>query len=168
MTKEQKFLLLVVLIVAGASVTYYYKHTEVAPPTAETSVVTTETGNTATTGTTPPSATATNTPPTTTKPPVRSFSTDVTYPVPEEGRETIHVTVSLSAGTIEDITFSYDTPTKRESKERIGSFERAFQAMSFKGKKLSEISLSRLGGSSLTTHAFMEAIGKLNKEASNG
>ena len=167
MTKEQKFLLLVVLIVARASVTYYYKHTEVTAPPAETPVVTTETGVTATTGNTPPTTTSTNTP-TNTKPPVRSFSTDVTYPVPEEGRETIHVTVSLSAGTIEDIIFSYDTPTKRESKERIGSFERAFQAMSFKGKKLSEISLSRLGGSSLTTNAFMEAVGKLNKEASNG
>ncbi len=150
MTKEQKFLLLIVLIIAGASVTYYYVESNPkATPAQET--------------------TSTNTTPSTTaETPAKSFSADVTYVTPEEGHETIHVTMNLSGDIINDITFSYDTPKKRESKENITNFERAFKAMSFKGTKLPALSLSRTGGASLTTGAFMEAVNKIRLQATNG
>ena len=157
MTKQQKFLLLVVLIVAGASVTYYY--TQSGSPS--------QTNGTQTTNTQTPSQTETQTPPQN-QIPARSFSSDVTYPTPEEGKETIHVTISLSGDTINDITFTADPAKKTESRENIASFQRAFSAMSFKGKKISDISLARVGGASLTTNAFMEALGKIKTQATNG
>jgi uncharacterized protein (UPF0333 family) len=153
MTKEQKFLLLVVLIIAGASVAYYYTQsgTKVTAPVTSTQTPTTTAGN-----------------PTPVPIPSHSFSTDITYVTPEEGSETIHVTMSLSGDTINDISFTYDTPTKRQTKEYTASFERALTAMSLKGTKLSALSLSRTGGASLTTGAFMEAVAKIRTQATNG
>jgi uncharacterized protein (UPF0333 family) len=157
MTKEQKFLLLVVLIIAGASVTYYY--TQSGTPTSGTTQQTTATTQTTTTN---EQAVAQN------QIPAHSYSADVTYVTPEEGSEVIHVTINLSGDTINDITFTADPAKKRESKENIANFQRAFTALSFKGKKLSDVSLSRIGGASLTTNAFMEAVGKIKAEVSNG
>lgn len=152
MTKEQKFLLLIVLIIAGASVTYYYVESN---PAKNTPTPVTSTDNQPST----PSATETQ---------AKSFSADVTYVTPEEGRETIHVIMNLSGETINDITFSYDVPKKRESKENIANFERAFKALSFKGTKLPALSLPRTGGASLTTKAFNEAVDKIRLQAING
>jgi uncharacterized protein (UPF0333 family) len=157
MTKEQKFLLLIVLIVAGASVTYYYKNAtpDVTAPQSQVTPVKTPTTNVVTTPT--PTTTAT----------AHSFSSDVTYPVPENGSETIHVTVSLLGDTIQDVTFTYDTPRKSESRANIKNFERALPGMSLKGQKLSGVSLSRVGGASLTTNAFMQAISNIRTDAKN-
>jgi uncharacterized protein (UPF0333 family) len=149
MTKEQKFLLLIVLIIAGASVTYYYVESN---PAKNTPTPVTSTDN-------QPSATETQ---------AKSFSADVTYVTPEEGRETIHVIMNLSGETINDITFTYDVPKKRESKENIANFERAFKALSFKGTKLPALSLPRTGGASLTTKAFNDAVDKIRLQAING
>jgi uncharacterized protein with FMN-binding domain len=150
MTKEQKFLLLAVLIIAGASTAFYYTQSSPVP----TAVVPT-----------PTQPTTTNQNPSI---PARSFSVDTTYATPEDGHETIHVTISLSGDTIQDIAFSYDTPNKRESKENITNFERAFNDLSLKGKSLAGVSLSRIGGASLTTNAFMEAVGKIRLQSTNG
>ncbi len=156
MTKEQKFFLLVVLIVAGASVTYYYKSTDVVPTSA---VGATTTSFASSSGTTPtPLADI----------PAHSFSSEITYPTPEDGKEKIYVTISLKAGIIDDVTFTYDTPLKTEAKNYISNFEKALPSLTLKGKKLTEVSLSRVGGASLTTDAFMEAVGKINAQASNG
>lgn len=187
MTKEQKFLLLVVLIIAGASVAYYYTQSgqKVAAQAPVTTTGTPASGNQApseTPSSVSPSTTVVVQVPTTTvalkTPPIRkpvpvqipshSFSSDVTYITPEDGSGTIHVTMSLSGDTINDITFTYNTPTKRESKEYLASFERSLATMSLKGTKLSALSLSRTGGASLTTGAFMEAIAKIRTQATNG
>ena len=152
MTKEQKFLLLVVLIIAGASVAYYYVESDPRKMTAT------------------PATTAKETPPVTqtVENQPKSFSTDVTYTTPEEGHETIHIVMNLTGEIINDITFTYDAPKKRESKENIANFERAFKALSFKGTKLPALSRSRTGGASLTTKAFNDAVDKIRLQASNG
>jgi hypothetical protein len=159
MTKQQKFLLLVVLIIAGASVTYYYNQT---PAVAPTDTTTPQAQVPATIPTTPTGGTPVS------QIPAHSFSSDVTYQTPENGSETIHVTVSLTGDIINDISFTYDAPKKRESKQYIASFEKSFSASSLKGTKLSDLSLSRIGGASLTTGAFMQAISKIRTDSTNG
>lgn len=142
MTKEQKFLLLAVLIVAGIGVTYYVTQNK------------TEGGVTNTT--------------TTTQVAVKSYLADISYKVPDEHSETIHVKLTLTDGLISDISFSSDKPDNIASQENIDAFTQAFQnGAALKGKKLSEVSVVRLGGSSLTSAAFMEAIGKIRAQ-SNG
>lgn len=140
MSKEQKFLLLVVLLVVGAGAVYYVKNSDsLSQGTGGTSV----------------KQVAQN---------VKSYAKDVTYSVPGDQTETIHVTVSLVDGAISDVAFSYNKPGNEESEEQIGHFEKALKGMSLTGKKLSEVSLSRVGGASLTTNAFMEAVTKIKTD----
>ena len=139
MSKEQKFLLLVVLLVVGAGAVYYVKNTDSLSQTSGTSV----------------QQVAQN---------VKSYTKDVTYPVPGDQVETIHVTVSLVDGVISDVAFSYNKPGNEESEEKIKHFEKALKSVSLTGKKLSEVSLSRVGGASLTTNAFMEAVTKIKTD----
>lgn len=153
MTKEQKFLLLIVLIVAGASVTYYVNdkksaQMEVTPVTQEVKVET---------NTNPITQIESNTQTSTAK----KYLSTVNYNVPEEKVETIHVGITLKDGLIEDISFSYDTPKEDESVYNLGNFEKALATTNLKGKKLEEISFSRLGGASLTTGAFMKAVAEI-------
>lgn len=157
MTKEQKFLLLIVLIIAGASVTYYYTQSG-TPVSSDTPVTQGTPAAQDPTPTTPVNPVVTS----------QKYSTDVTYNTPEEGKETIHVAITMKDTVIENIAFTYDTPTKRESKFNITNFEKAFQASSFVGKKLTEVSVSRLGGASLTSGAFMEAIKNIDSQTKNG
>lgn len=141
MTKQQSFLLLAVLIIVGGGAGYYF-----------------------TQGNKSAQAPAATTPQIVTK----SYSSDVTYDVPTEKKETLHVAVTLENGIISDLKFTTDVPDNIASKENIEAFQQAFAAMSFKGKKLSEVSVTRLGGASLTSNAFMQAIGKISAQANNG
>ncbi len=137
MTKQQKILLLIVLVVAGASVTYYYTQSN--------------------------SSSSQNNKQVQTLPKV--YSTDVTYKVPSDKTETIHVKITLSGESISDVVFTTDTPNNPASKENIDEFMAAFNnGAAIKGKKLSEVSLTRVGGASLTTGAFMEAVNKIKSQ----
>lgn len=140
MTKEQKFLLLVVLIVIGAGATYYV--TSNKGPAAQ--------------GTTPSAQVADV---------VKSYTSNITYPVPTEKKETLHVSITLKNGIIDDVTFSYDKPDNVASQENLTAFQDAFKGITLKGKKLADVSLSRVGGSSLTTDAFMKAIAEIRTKA---
>lgn len=143
MTKEQKFLLLAVLIVAGVGVTYYVTHNKTEGPTPTTAT----------------------TPVTTKQAVIKSYQADVPYTIPNGKSETIHVGITLTDGVISDITFSTEAPGNPASKENIDAFTAAFQnGAALKGKKLSEVSVVRVGGASLTSKAFMEAVTKISAQ----
>jgi uncharacterized protein (UPF0333 family) len=138
MTKQQSFLLLAVLVIVGGGAGYYFTQGKAAKAPEAAQVVT------------------------------KSYNADMTYAVPTDKKETLHLAVTLENGVITDFKFTTDTPDNIASKENIESFQQAFAAMSFKGKKLSEVSVSRLGGASLTSAAFMQAVAKISAQANNG
>ena len=140
MTKQQSFLLLAVLIIVGGGAGYYFTQKGSSAPTATT----------------------------TTQPVAKSYTADVPYIVPGDKTETVHLTATLEGGVISDLKFTTNTPDNPASKENIDAFTQAFAAMSFKGKKLSEVSIAHLGGASLTSNAFMKAIGQISAQANNG
>lgn len=169
MTKEQKFLLLIVLIIAGASVSYYYmSESKGTGGVQDTPKTITETPSQPQTNSTQPTGTPSQGQPSTATGEAKKYSVDITYPTPEESQETIHVMVTLKDGLIDDLTFTNDKPHKSESKFNITNFEKALSATTLKGKKLSEVSLSRVGGASLTTNAFMDAIKQIDTQSKNG
>lgn len=139
MTKQQSFLLLAVLIIVGGGAGYYFTQGDkTASAPAVEQVV------------------------------AKSYNADVTYDVPTEKKETLHVAVTLENGIISDLKFTTDVPDNIASKENIEAFQQALSAMSFKGQKLSEVSVSKVGGASLTSAAFMQAVGKIATQANNG
>jgi uncharacterized protein with FMN-binding domain len=140
MTKQQSFLLLAVLIIVGGGAGYYFTQgTPAVPPTPAVPQVV-----------------------------IKSYNADMTYDVPTEKKETLHLAITLENGAISDLKFTTDTPDNIASKENIESFEQALALMSFKGKKLSEISVAKVGGASLTSAAFMQAVSKISAQANNG
>ena len=44
----------------------------------------------------------------------------------------------------------------------LNAFNKALAGVNLKGQKVSEVSLSRIGGASLTTDAFMKAVAEIN------
>ncbi len=155
MIKEQKILLLLILLIGGAGAGFYVSNAKKSK--TETAAVTTPL----------PAATSVEANPTTT-PPVQvssalatTYSEDVTYLTPEEGRETIHVKLSVKEGVITDVSFNYDAPHKRESAYNLGNFEKALSSQGLIGKKVSKVLLSRVGGASLTTGAFNQALSQI-------
>lgn len=158
MTKEQKILLLFVLIIAGAGATYYVvqkpvsNEVVVVPVTKEVKVT--------------PSSPVVEVPPTSTtsvvkKPEATSktFKETTNYQVPENHSETIIVTTSIDAqGNITDITFAYNTPTNKESRQYLGKFDSAFNKSMVVGKNINSVNLARVGGASLTTGAFNKSL----------
>jgi len=161
MTKEQKILILLVLLVAGVGTTIYVSSgtkeiVETVPPTV-TSQAAPSTDTTKVDSPTTASV-PTNIPTSAPTSAERAIISDVVYDVPDRGTENIHVTVTLKDNLIKDVRFTFDPPTKRQSSEYLNSFSKALTTAGIKGKKISDVSLSRLGGASLTTTAFMKAL----------
>jgi hypothetical protein len=175
MSKEQKILLLFVILASGIGATVYVtqkKAVETSP--ADNSALPQTTTTTETTPKAVGTAPQQNTPVTTqpegsvSQQPVsqviaqpQKLSTSVTYPVPEEHTNTLSVTVVLSKGIITDVTFS-ENPTNGESREYYEKFTRSFNKSAVVGKTLKDVSLSRVGGASLTTKAFNDALSDLS------
>jgi hypothetical protein len=161
MTKEQKILLLLVLVACGAGATYYV--TQGNANTIETPAAVTDQPTVTT-----PTPVTTN-PATTTGGTVaagKTLTQTEVYAAPEGNSNQITVTVVLDQnGVISDVKFDYATPRDHQSKERLASFAAAFSPSMVLGKKLSDVSLSRVGGSSLTTKAFNKAIADLAAKA---
>lgn len=165
MTKEQKILTLLILLVAGGGAALYFttaKPSESISP-AKTEVATDSTQNQVNVPAQPSSpekvVETANTAPSTISIP---YTSEQTYSVPENSQEKIKVILVVKSGLIEDVTFSFDPPSKRESAEYLSSFKKALAKTDLKGKKVSDIKLSRVGGASLTTGAFMKAVDEIN------
>lgn len=91
------------------------------------------------------------------------YSSTISYSVPENGQNSISVKVTITSGKISDIedSISYDS---RESREYNDSFDSSIKG-EVVGKKLDQISLSGVGGASLTTEAFMQALSEISTAA---
>jgi hypothetical protein len=87
-----------------------------------------------------------------------TFTDTVSYKTLSGKEETIHVTVTLSNDTISNIKFTHDIPMSMTSSRYLDDFEASLDTPSLIGKKIGDISLSRIGGASLTTNAFMQAL----------
>jgi hypothetical protein len=159
MTKEQKILLLFVLAIAGGGAVYYVTQSGPATSGTDTAIVettTTQTGTkTPTTPTTPVPAAPGNTS-------TKTITETVSYSVPENHQEEMVVVATVdSNGTLIDVKVS-SVPTNKESRGYYGAFSNAFKPSLVTGKNISSISVSRIGGASLTTGAFNKALGNIS------
>ncbi|MEN9881130.1 MAG: hypothetical protein RLZZ308_313 [Candidatus Parcubacteria bacterium] len=165
MTKEQKILLLLVLAVSAAGATLYVSNQKdkvLSSVSAETEMVA-DTHNQITqpvqsspkeeAGTAQGSASATENQ----SAGNQKITQQITYSVPENHSNTLSVTVTLLDGVIVDVSFS-EQPTNKESKEYYEKFSRTFSNATVVGQPIGAVSLSRIGGASLTTKAFNEAL----------
>ncbi len=126
---------------------------------ADTAATTQTTQTTNTTATAAQTTTTTNTSPYTDG----TYTSSVTYSVPEGGSEQISVTATLEDGVVTALTISQDAD-KRESERYQSRFESSVDSLVI-GSDVSDISLSRVGGASLTTRAFNQAIQQIETQA---
>ncbi len=148
MTKQQKILLLLVLTAISSSLVYYVN-------TSDTDTIK---ENEAVAGTSSENKTQELVNETAAQE-RKTFSQTQSYKTPAGNDEIIYVSVTLNkSSVIEDITFSHDIPVKPISEKMLTSFKANFSKELVVGKKIDEVSLSRVGGASLTTNAFNEAL----------
>jgi hypothetical protein len=88
-----------------------------------------------------------------------TFTGQGTYLTPARTNHTIDVTLTVEAGvvTAADVVYDKGDGFSNPNQER---FDGAFEAEVI-GKPLSEISLSRVGGASLTSEAFNQAVAEI-------
>ena len=176
MTKQEKFLLLVVLVVSGVGATIYVQNTKKDQAAqnnfgVQEVVVENQNNNSDTVNNISDTETmagqgsaVSNTEQNSNSNMAASAKTlqsSVSYTTPEGHSETLSVVVTLQNGVISDISFS-EVPTNKESKEYYNKFSSKFSKSILIGKTLSEASIQRTGGASLTTAAFNAALKKLS------
>ena len=91
-----------------------------------------------------------------------TYTTNVSYQVPES-TETLGLTISVLNGTVTDVNVSL-SKNKGKSINYQNNFEKSYKQFVV-GKQLKDINLSRVGGASVTTKAFMDAIKAVQKQA---
>jgi peptidoglycan hydrolase-like protein with peptidoglycan-binding domain len=91
---------------------------------------------------------------------VKTVTTKVNFNTPG-GVNSLTLNVSGSAGVITDFTYSVQA-NDGTSKGYANSFSKSLSKSSIVGKSISNVSLSRVGGASLTTGAFMNALKSVN------
>lgn len=127
--------------------------------TSATTTGSTSNSNTSTTNT----STSTNSTTTVTMYKDGTYSNSQTYRVPEGHSNTISVKITLSGDVIKDLTVDSNY-NSRESERYVSGFESSIKSKVV-GKKISDVNLSIVGGASLTTDAFTEAISEIQSEA---
>lgn len=190
MSKEQKILLgilaLVGISVAGIYVELQKSQNQLAVTTVDTNS-STETNNMVATPASQPTTpavtqavTSTNlpvqtvsqkiqiktTPAQTVAQPISSaktVSTTVRFNVPEGHSDSLTVTATVKDGIITSINYNQRS-SNRDSEEYYQSFENSFSSASVVGKKIGSVQLSRVGGASLTTEAFNQALSNLAQQ----
>jgi hypothetical protein len=91
-----------------------------------------------------------------------TYSADATYQSPA-GQEDVHVTVTLKNNIVTDSSFS-GTPRSPRSQMMMDAFGQHYQSLVI-GKKIDEIHLTQVSGSSLTPIGFNNALTKIEAEA---
>ena len=154
MNTQQKTLLSIVLLVAvlGSGIAYY-NHEANENEAVDTPSVTTsnDANNQINTQASTSTASSTST--------ILSFST--TYNVPDKNVNTIVVNITMKDGLIADISHT-EVAKDDISKMMYDNFSKSLEKSKIIGKKISEVSLSKVGGASLTTKAFMQALASAN------
>jgi hypothetical protein len=165
MTKEQKILLVFVLAVAaGGAVFYVSKEKQVVVEVKQGDIVSqTENTNTDVQAIVVTTATASGSVEHQVVNENKTLTESLFYTVPEDHRDEIKVVVIVDqSGKILDVDFSYSAPSNKESREYLAKFDTTFNPSLIIGKKLEDVKLSRVGGASLTTAAFNQAIHNLS------
>lgn len=92
------------------------------------------------------------------------YTAQATYLTPARTSHTIDVTLTLEGGVVSTASVVYDGG-KGFSNGHQERFDKAYKSLVI-GKSLDEISLSRVGGASVTSQAFNEAVVKIKSQAS--
>lgn len=142
--------IVVVLVAVGFALMNQDQAPTATKPEAETSVLTTEdptvTNDSNTDETITPVATTIAD---------DTHSTIVTYFTPANNEYKLDVSLTTESGVITDATIVYSQGAEKDPNAQ--RFEEAYKAEVI-GKKINELDLSRVGGASLTTAAFNEAV----------
>lgn len=91
-----------------------------------------------------------------------SYSTKLSYSTPG-GQELIQFTVELKDNNINSVTTS-SQPKDGDSKNYQRRFQQGINGV-VKGKKIDDVSISSVNGSSLTTKSFMDAIKNIKDQS---
>ncbi|MBT2536596.1 FMN-binding protein [Arthrobacter sp. ISL-69] len=91
-----------------------------------------------------------------------TYSADGNYVSPN-GTETVGVELTLSGGTVSDVNITQH-PSNPNTRKFQGEFAGGIKAQ-IVGKKLDELNVSKVAGSSLTSGGFNEAVQKIKSEA---
>lgn len=94
----------------------------------------------------------------------KTFKTTLSFEVPKGHVDSLTVSVLVDEnGIIKDVNFNQQS-SNHESEEYYDRFSSSFSKSSVIGKNINSVSLSRIGGASLTTNAFNDAIKILSKQ----
>ncbi len=97
----------------------------------------------------------------------RSYSSDAGYITPARTNHNIDVTLTIDASnTVTAVSVLYDKKENGFSNPNQERFNGVYKT-EVVGKKLEDISLSRVGGASLTSGAFNEAVAKIISEVNS-
>lgn len=91
-----------------------------------------------------------------------SYSADGNYVSPN-GTETVGVSITLAGGAVSDVEITQH-PSSPNTRRFQGEFAGGIQSQ-IVGKKLDEIKVSKVAGSSLTSGGFNQAVEKIKTEA---
>ncbi|MFN3692612.1 MAG: hypothetical protein ACK4SL_00760 [Candidatus Paceibacteria bacterium] len=95
-----------------------------------------------------------------------AHTANITYRAPENSNHTMAVTLTLKGDIVTATSITYGGDKVSESSKYQSRFMSAYQSQVI-GKKLDAIRLSRVGGASLTTGGFNEAVAKIKASAAN-
>jgi uncharacterized protein with FMN-binding domain len=91
-----------------------------------------------------------------------TYSADGNYTSPN-GTETVGVELTLAGGAVSDVQITQH-PSNPNTRKFQGEFAGGIQAQVV-GKKLDEIQVSKVAGSSLTSGGFNQAVAKIKSQA---
>jgi uncharacterized protein with FMN-binding domain len=91
-----------------------------------------------------------------------TYSADGNYVSPN-GQETVGVQLTLAGGSVSDVVIT-PHPSNPNTKKFQGEFASGIKAQ-IVGKKLDEIKVTKVAGSSLTSGGFNQAVDKIKTEA---
>ncbi len=140
--------IIIIVIIAVAGLAFTFMRTDDTPTITETPVIetTTEVPAAMTQGTYRNGA----------------HTASATYTTPKRSEYKIDVSLTLTDDTVTDAAIVYAQGS--ENDKNAQRFEQAYKTEVI-GKKLDEINLSRVGGASLTSNAFNDAVAKIKTEA---
>lgn len=157
-----------VLIAAGVTGVWLFGKQDPVSNTSTSSTATDPTAATAGTATTdststPAVSTTTSSPTSSTGYKDGTYKTTANYVVPHGASNSLTASVTISGGKVTAVTVNNDY-SDQESSMYIDSFMSSMQSVVV-GKSVDGLSLSRIGGASLTTQAFDDALAKIRTDA---
>ena len=92
-----------------------------------------------------------------------TYVASVNYYVPDDGRNTLRATVTISNGAISSVATD-NTYRDRKSRQYVDGFESGITSAAV-DRPVADFSVGRVGGASLTSSAFNDALDTIRNEA---